>query len=180
VTPAARVAAAIEILDLILDGSSPEKALTGWGRSHRFAGSKDRAAIRGAELADAPRDVALDMPDWLLAHFDGALGADADAVLSLFQQRAGVFLRVNTAKGSREDAVVALAEDGIEAVALDHVKSDLQVTVNARKVALSNAYLNGLVELQDPSSQAAIEALNLTSGMTVLDRVPSHSPACTG
>lgn len=45
-TPAARVAAATEILDMILDGTAAEKALTGWARRSRFAGSKDRAAVR--------------------------------------------------------------------------------------------------------------------------------------
>ena len=45
-TPAARVAAAIEILDMIGDGLPAEQVLTRWGRGNRFAGSKDRAAIR--------------------------------------------------------------------------------------------------------------------------------------
>jgi len=45
-TPAARIAAAIEILDSHLAGVAAEQALTGWARSHRFAGSGDRAAIR--------------------------------------------------------------------------------------------------------------------------------------
>lgn len=45
-TPAARVAAAIEILDMIGDGTPAEQVLTRWGRGNRFAGSKDRAAIR--------------------------------------------------------------------------------------------------------------------------------------
>lgn len=45
-TPAARVQASIEILDDILAGAPAEKALTGWARRSRFAGSKDRAAIR--------------------------------------------------------------------------------------------------------------------------------------
>ncbi|WP_299753979.1 RsmB/NOP family class I SAM-dependent RNA methyltransferase [uncultured Boseongicola sp.] len=45
-TPAARVQAAIEILDGIQSGSPVEKALTGWARHSRFAGSKDRAAVR--------------------------------------------------------------------------------------------------------------------------------------
>lgn len=45
-TPGARVQAAIEILDDILGGTPAEKALTGWARRSRFAGSKDRAAIR--------------------------------------------------------------------------------------------------------------------------------------
>lgn len=45
-TPNARIAAAIEVLDVILDGTTAEKALSDWGRGHRFAGSKDRAALR--------------------------------------------------------------------------------------------------------------------------------------
>ncbi|SEW18495.1 16S rRNA (cytosine967-C5)-methyltransferase [Aliiroseovarius sediminilitoris] len=45
-TPGARVAAAIDILDIHLSGTPAEQALTGWARGHRFAGSKDRAAIR--------------------------------------------------------------------------------------------------------------------------------------
>lgn len=45
-TPGARVAAAADLLDDILGGAPAEKALTGWARGHRFAGSKDRAAIR--------------------------------------------------------------------------------------------------------------------------------------
>lgn len=45
-TPGARVAAAIEILDTISAGAAAEQALTQWARRSRFAGSKDRAAIR--------------------------------------------------------------------------------------------------------------------------------------
>lgn len=45
-TPAARVSAAINVLDHILMGEPAEKALTGWARRSRFAGSGDRAAIR--------------------------------------------------------------------------------------------------------------------------------------
>ncbi|WP_164658861.1 RsmB/NOP family class I SAM-dependent RNA methyltransferase [Tropicibacter sp. Alg240-R139] len=45
-TPAARVETAITILDDISAGSPVEKALTGWARRSRYAGSKDRAAVR--------------------------------------------------------------------------------------------------------------------------------------
>jgi len=45
-TPAARVSAAIEILDSVLGGLRAETVLTRWGRANRYAGSKDRAAIR--------------------------------------------------------------------------------------------------------------------------------------
>ncbi len=45
-TPAARVQAAIEILDHINQGTAAEKALTTWARRARYAGSGDRAAVR--------------------------------------------------------------------------------------------------------------------------------------
>jgi 16S rRNA (cytosine967-C5)-methyltransferase len=46
VTPGARVQAAIEVLDRVFAGEAAERALTGWARGARFAGSKDRAAVR--------------------------------------------------------------------------------------------------------------------------------------
>lgn len=45
-TPAARLSAAIEILDQVLGGDPATLTLTNWGRQSRFAGSKDRAAVR--------------------------------------------------------------------------------------------------------------------------------------
>ena len=45
-TPAARVAAAISILDDVIGGKATEAALLNWARASRFAGSKDRAAVR--------------------------------------------------------------------------------------------------------------------------------------
>ena len=73
-TPAARVAAAIEVLTDVATRHRPaSEALKDWGRAHRFAGSGDRAAIgnlvfdvlrRRASLAwrmgsDAPRALVL-------------------------------------------------------------------------------------------------------------------------
>ncbi|MFN4059276.1 MAG: RsmB/NOP family class I SAM-dependent RNA methyltransferase [Paracoccus hibiscisoli] len=45
-TPAARIAAAIGVLDQILAGAPAEQALLRWSRASRFAGSGDRAALR--------------------------------------------------------------------------------------------------------------------------------------
>lgn len=45
-TPAARVAAVIGVLDQWLAGAPAEKVLTTWARGARYAGSKDRAAVR--------------------------------------------------------------------------------------------------------------------------------------
>lgn len=45
-TPAARHAAAIGVLDAWADGVAAEQALTRWARGARYAGSGDRAAVR--------------------------------------------------------------------------------------------------------------------------------------
>ena len=45
-TPAAHVAAAVEVLDAILKGAASEFCLSRWARRNRFAGSHDREAIR--------------------------------------------------------------------------------------------------------------------------------------
>jgi len=50
-TPAARVQAAIELLDLVIaaaraDGAPADRIVTEWFRSRRFAGSSDRRAVR--------------------------------------------------------------------------------------------------------------------------------------
>jgi 16S rRNA (cytosine967-C5)-methyltransferase len=45
VTPGARIAAAIAVLDDVLAGAPADRTLAAWGRANRFAGSGDRAAI---------------------------------------------------------------------------------------------------------------------------------------
>jgi len=53
--PAARLAAAIEILDAWLRGDGPaDRLVAAWGATHRFAGSKDRSAIADRVYAALP------------------------------------------------------------------------------------------------------------------------------
>lgn len=221
-TPAARLSAAIDILDRILAGSNAEQALTNWGRASRFAGSGDRHAVRdivydalrcqrsfaalgggltgrglvlgglrdrGVDAADlftgaghAPATItdqdqgftpqscsALDCPDWLGPLLQDSLGADFPAVMMAMRHRAPVFLRVNLAKANRAQAGAALAAEGIDTQPAPLASTALEVLENARKIQTSQAYLQGLVELQDAASQAVVEAIPLQSGLRVLD-----------
>ncbi|WP_372574395.1 RsmB/NOP family class I SAM-dependent RNA methyltransferase [Ruegeria jejuensis] len=223
--PAARVQAAIELLDEIATGKPVEQALTGWARRSRFAGSGDRAVVRdhvfealrckrsfaalgGVEtgrglmlgalrrsgtdpesvftgarhcpgpLSDAERvggrapvnaGERFDMPDWLWPAFSASLGAEAEASATASQHRAPVCLRANLARTTREGAVRILSGDNIKCDFHPSVNTAIRVIEGERKVAASRAYREGLVELQDASSQAVISALPLQSGMRVLD-----------
>ena len=220
-TPAARHAAAIEVLDRILAGAPAEQAMTNWGRASRYAGSGDRAALRdlvfqalrcrrsfaafgggetgrglilgslraeGIDPADiftgeghAPAPVgdepgrppegaeALDCPDWLAPRLQASLGNDFAPVMQALRHRAPVFLRVNLARLSRDEAMARLAGEGIGAQINQLANSALEVISGARKIQNSTAYQQGLVELQDAASQAVVQALPLRDGMRVLD-----------
>ena len=225
-TPAARIAAAIEVLDIWLAGEPAERALTNWGRANRFAGSGDRAAVRdhvfgaircrrsfaalgGAETgrglmigalreggtdpatlftgeghapppltdaeghAPAPPDdplVRLDCPDWLAPRLRASLGDGFEPVMALLRMRAPVFLRVNSARATLEEAARALAGAGIATVPHPLSPTALEVTENARRVKSSRVFSDGLVELQDAASQAVVDALlPLATDALVLD-----------
>lgn len=224
-TPAARLAASAEVLDAILGGEPAERALLRWSRGARYAGSKDRAAVRdhvfdalrrrrslawiggaetgrglvlgalraagvdpttlmtgeghalapplpgeaGREVAAAPDGVRLDVPDWLLPHLRASLGPDLDKACAALRERALVHLRANLLKATREEAGYALAAEGIATEPVAGVATALLATRGSATVARSRAYLDGAVELQDASSQAAVLALPLRDGDRVLD-----------
>ncbi|WP_306154365.1 RsmB/NOP family class I SAM-dependent RNA methyltransferase [Roseovarius sp. MMSF_3281] len=224
-TPGARVQAAAEILDEILGGVAAEKALTGWARRSRFAGSKDRAAVRdhvfqalrcrrsyaclgGAQtgralmlgalraegrdpaevftgeghapsaLSEAERAAGhvpealgdrFDLSDWMIPCFEGALGEAWGDTAKALTERAPVVLRVNLRKATGASAMAALAEEGVDATPAEISGTALMVHEGARRVAGSRAYREGLVELQDGSSQAAMERLAVPKGARVLD-----------
>lgn len=226
--PDARAAAAIAILDRVIAGDAAERALTGWARGARYAGSGDRAAVRdlvfdglrrrrsaavtggGSDTAADGRAIllglvrqrggdpaalftgavhapdrlspaeqaggavpdgaaAVDLPDWLWPLWQADLGARATQAALALRDRAPVFLRVNLARGDRDAARAALAAEGIATRPHDCVRTALEVNGNARKIQNSAAYREGLVELQDASSQAAVLRLPLAPGAHVLD-----------
>lgn len=226
-TPAARLSTAIDILDQILSGQPAGLTLTNWGRQNRYAGSRDRAAIRdivfdclrslrslsaqgGAQsgraiilayalregldmdgvftgekydpdpLTQAEREmlaadvpmadpVKFNYPDFLDELLKQSLGTDFEAVMEALLVRAPVDLRVNRAKGDLAAAQAILSAEDIATVPVDGVPTALRVTQNQRRVGQSKAYRDGLVELQDASSQAAALFARAAPGMRVLD-----------
>jgi len=226
-TPGARLSAAIELLDAALAGEPAERALTRWARASRFAGSRDRAAVRdivfdalrrrrslgwagggdtgrGIVLAQTaegedpdalftgegfdpapltaaerarlaapppppPDPVRLDYPDFLDAKLRASLGADFEPVLAAMRARAPVDLRVNVLKTTSDAARVALARDGVLVEPHPLAPNALRVVENPRGVAASRAYTQGMVELQDVSSQLVAALAGAAPGMTVLD-----------
>ena len=241
-TPHARVAAAIEILDEIARRPAPADAvLAAYWRVRRYAGSRDRAAVAdlvfrqfrararmdwclaqcraepdsrlrilatlvlvdglgdetvaglfagdvhaAGELSPAERAVArrltrespdsVDMPEavrvecppWAEDELRRGLGDSFAAALAALREPAPVDLRVNTLRGTREQALAALAGDGIEAVPTPYSPVGLRLD---RRVALSatRAWRDGLVEVMDEGSQLLASLVAAEPGHAVVD-----------
>ncbi|MFN3578476.1 MAG: RsmB/NOP family class I SAM-dependent RNA methyltransferase, partial [Tabrizicola sp.] len=141
------------------------------GQEALFSGEGHAPPPPAPEEAGRPPDPVerLDLPDWLLPELRASLGPDLQAIAEALRHRAPVFLRVNLARADLAAASSLLAAEGI--VTRPHPLSPgaLEVVERARKVQASAAYRAGLVELQDLSSQAVVDALPLAEGMKVLD-----------
>ncbi|MHA6324100.1 RsmB/NOP family class I SAM-dependent RNA methyltransferase [Roseivivax sp. CAU 1753] len=148
---------------LHLKGQDHAALFTGQGYAPAPLTAAEAAAhaVGGAE--------ARDVPDWLWPEFEVSLGSDAAAVAEALRHRAPVTLRANLLRTDRSEAARVLAEDGIATLPNPRAETALTVTENPRRVARSRAFRDGLVELQDAASQAAIADLPLKTGMRVLD-----------
>jgi len=147
---------------LVLDGIDPATLFTGQGHAPAPLSGGER---RPRPLAGAPRAVRLDLPDWI----DTLLADRAEAELVPLRHRAPLDLRVNALKATREDALAALARDGIAAQPVPLAPMALRVSDRARHVQRSQAYRSGMVEIQDAASQAAAAFAAARPGETVLD-----------
>jgi 16S rRNA (cytosine967-C5)-methyltransferase len=141
------------------------------GQEALFSGEGHAPSVPGPD--DVGRDPSgeerLDLPGWLVPELRESLGGDLEEVAEALRSRAPVFVRVNLRKTDVPGALAALAAEGIVARPHPLATTALEVVENARKIQTSDAYMTGLVELQDASSQAVVEALPLADGMTVLD-----------
>lgn len=151
-------------------GAGNGALFTGGGYAPAPMSAQEAGALACAPgAADLPEAVRADCPDWLLGPLKSALGPDFEPVMSALRQRAPTFLRINSARSGQAAAVAALAEEGIVAQPCSLAPLALEVVENASKIKQSRAFLDGIVELQDASSQAAVAFLPLTMGLGVLD-----------
>lgn len=204
-TPAARMQAAIDLLDAIIaaardGGPAADTLIARYFKERRYAGSKDRRAVRDhvyaairrsgdrpdngraamvglmearpelaalfdgsahgpAPLADDERgSPATAIPGWIAPLLAGPV--EADALLG----RAPVDLRVNRLKALPEE----IAPDFPDVRPVAGLPDALRLPEGA-PVERSDAWANGLVEVQDAGSQHIVAACGARPGMTVVD-----------
>jgi 16S rRNA (cytosine967-C5)-methyltransferase len=125
-------------------------------------------ATRTLRHPEMPRAVANDLPQWLEPHLDRVFGKELEHEMAALNGPAATDLRVNLLKADREEARRALAAEGVVAkpTPLSPVGLRLRERVPLGKLA---TFEQGVVEVQDESSQLAALLTDARPGMRVVD-----------
>ncbi len=126
---------------------------------------------REPDLAGQPRAVRESIPDWMDELGSSELGDAWDAEIAALNQRAPVFLRVNTLKGSRAEAIEWLASHQVTASEVPGLPDALVLAPG--KALPKPLRTEGRVEIQDGGSQLIAPLLDPQACERVID-------ACSG
>ncbi len=133
--------------------------------------SAEEMKAREADLAAQPRAVRESIPDWLDALGAAELGDAWDAEIAALNQRAPVFLRVNTLKTTRAKAIEWLATFQVEAAEVPGLPDALVLAPG--KALPKPLRTDGRVEIQDAGSQLIAPLVDPQAGERIID-------ACSG
>jgi 16S rRNA (cytosine967-C5)-methyltransferase len=140
-----------------------------------FANGLLRALARGGEPAGAPLGVRVSAPDWLVDDAVARFGADeAERFLAALNAPAPLWLRANTLRATRDEAMRAVAADRPDAtLAPSEVVPEAFRADGVGELTLLPAFSNGLVTAQDVAAQMVARLVDPRPGDRILD-------ACAG
>ncbi len=137
-----------------------------------FKGFNQKAFLEPLSELLKTRKIRESIPDWMDDLCSRELGEAWDRELTALNQQADVVLRVNTLKTNKAALQKVLASEGIEVKTLAGY-DDALVLTKRQSVFRSEAFKNGLFEVQDGGSQLIAPMLDVKPGMRVID-------ACAG
>ncbi len=133
----------------------------------------DRSAIAASyQKLQKVRKIRASIPDWLDELGERELGVAWEKELDASNEEAQVVLRANTLKISRAELQQTLAEENVKATPLIGF-ADALVLEERQNVFGTNAFKEGLFEVQDAASQLIAPFLRIEPGLRVID-------ACAG
>ena len=159
--------------------------LEGWthdGVAQSFSGGQygpapllqpETAAVRALEghtldHPAMPTAVAIEVPDWILPALESRFATTLAPEMAATLDPAPLDLRVNLLRGTRAEALAALAAEGIEAAPTPLSPWGLRIE-GRRAVTTGAAFQSGLVEIQDEGSQLVAALVGAGPEMRVVD-----------
>ncbi|MDQ1079574.1 RsmB/NOP family class I SAM-dependent RNA methyltransferase [Pseudoroseomonas cervicalis] len=161
---------------LLVEGWTRDGVLQGFPGGRFNAGPPDpgeMAAISawaGTPLTppEMPEGIALNLPAWALEGYRARFGDELPQAAAAMDQAAPLDLRANLLRGTREQAIAALAAEGIAAEPMAYSPWGLRIP-DRRPILASKAFTDGLIEIQDEGSQLIALLTGAKPGMRVVD-----------
>lgn len=128
------------------------------------------ASLEGADIRNGaqPKWVRFEFPDWIEASLVKRFGPRFEQEMAAQLEEAATDLRANALKGTREEALAALAAENIEARATDLSPLGIRLAGRPPMGALK-CFQDGLIEVQDEGSQLAALLVDARPGHRVVD-----------
>lgn len=149
--------------------NDPSAELPPWPE---FKGLDPSVLERNLENARRHPAIRESVPDWMYDLGKSELGEKWDGMLEALNRQAPVVLRANTLKTTREALLKNLEAEGIEAVPAPETGDGL-ILSQRRNIFTTEAFKEGLFEVQDGASQQVAPLLKVEPGQRVID-------ACAG
>jgi len=108
------------------------------------------------------------IPDWMDELCEKELDEQWEKEIHALNKQASVVLRANTLKTTKENLQKKLLQDSIETQFINDHTDALQLT-ERKSIFKTEAFQNGMFEVQDASSQLVAEFLEVKPGFRVVD-----------
>lgn len=134
---------------------NPEHFFTGEGFAPPKLSKEEKLLLEQLPTRNSP-----DMQDWIWSIIKEDFGQEASKIAASLKKRAPIFLRVNLSKTTLKKVIGKLSDEGIKVKMHDTVPTALRVVEMEKQITLSNCLKEGLIELQDASSQLSVCLIN--------------------
>jgi 16S rRNA (cytosine967-C5)-methyltransferase len=128
--------------------------------------------VAGTELGELPLQVRASQPDWIYARLSAQAekteSFDLPALMTALLTPASFDIRVNTSKTDRQSLISTLAQQGIQTSEVADIETALEIEGHP-SLERSEAFRQGLFEVQDRGSQLLTQLCAPKRGQTVID-----------
>jgi 16S rRNA (cytosine967-C5)-methyltransferase len=131
----------------------------------------ERSALTSNSLQSAPAHVAGDYPEWLDPYLSEVFGKDRVTEATAMASRAPLDLRVNTLKAKREKILASTAHLRTMPTPWSPIGLRIELGADARNPGIhaEEAFIKGMIEVQDEGSQLAALLSAAKPGEQVID-----------
>ncbi|MDR3522037.1 MAG: RsmB/NOP family class I SAM-dependent RNA methyltransferase [Acidocella sp.] len=120
------------------------------------------------EHPNMPDAVKYEVPDWIMPRLEAQFGPALKAEMDAMAQTAPLDLRVNALKATRDQAILALAAEQLDARPTPYSPWGLRLA-GRQSITQGKAFQDGIVEIQDEGSQLVALLVDAKPGMRVVD-----------